>query len=107
MLPAGSSCLCTRAAPKTIGPAPPLWEENRHDYLGAVGESQYQPALRRVARNGRVCWTTVMREPENLFLFDLNAVAVCESIAERWITCRRRSPYGKRKVTVDPSDQPF
>jgi hypothetical protein len=48
-----------------------------------------------------------MREPENLFLFDLNAVAVCESIAERWITCRRRSPYGKRKVTVDPSDQPF
>jgi len=36
-----------------------------------------------------------MPEPENLFLFDLNAAAVCDSIAERWITCRRRSPYGK------------
>ena len=42
--------------------------------LSAVGESQYQPALRRAAKSGRVCWATLVAEPENPF--DGNAVAV-------------------------------
>ena len=43
-------------------------------YLGAVGESQYQPALRQVARNGRECWACLVPEPDNPF--DSNAVMV-------------------------------
>jgi hypothetical protein len=42
--------------------------------LGAVGESQYQPALKRAARAGRICWATLLPEPDNPF--DSNAVAV-------------------------------
>jgi hypothetical protein len=53
-------------------PLPP-WEE-RYGYLGAVGESQYQPALQRAARSGRICWATLLPEPDNPF--DANAVAV-------------------------------
>jgi hypothetical protein len=52
---------------------PPPWEE-RYGYLGAVGESQYQQALKRIARTGRVCWATLQPEPDNPF--DVNAVAV-------------------------------
>jgi hypothetical protein len=52
---------------------PPAWEE-RHGYLGAVGESQYQPALKRIARTGRLRWATLQPEPDNPF--DVNAVAV-------------------------------
>ena len=42
--------------------------------LGAVGESQYQPALKRVAETGRICWATLVPEPENPF--DPSAVVV-------------------------------
>jgi hypothetical protein len=42
--------------------------------LSAVGESQYQPALGRIAKSGRVCWAALVTELENPF--DKNAVAV-------------------------------
>jgi hypothetical protein len=42
--------------------------------LSGVGESQYQPALRRVAQSGRICWATLVPEPDNPF--DGNAVCV-------------------------------
>ena len=45
-----------------------------YGYLGAVGESQYQPALREIARRGLVCEATLNPEPDNPF--DVNAVAV-------------------------------
>ena len=35
-------------------PAQPEWEQ-RYGYLGAVGESHYQPALRNIARNLVAC----------------------------------------------------
>jgi hypothetical protein len=53
---------------------PPPWDDSLFGYLSAVGESLYQPALRRVARSGRVCWATLISEPTNPF--DANAVVV-------------------------------
>jgi hypothetical protein len=50
----------------------PDWQG--YGYLGAVGESQYQPALRQIARAGRLCEATLVAEPDNPF--DVNAVAV-------------------------------
>jgi hypothetical protein len=50
----------------------PDWQG--YGYLGAVGESQYQPALRQIARAGRLCEATLVPEPDNPF--DVNAVAV-------------------------------
>jgi hypothetical protein len=35
--------------------------------LGAVGESHYQVALQRIAKSGRVCWATLVPEPDNPF----------------------------------------
>jgi hypothetical protein len=43
-------------------------------YISAVGDSQYQAALRIVSRAGRLCWATLVPEPENPF--DSNAVVV-------------------------------
>ena len=60
------------AAPEALRPAP-AWPDG-WGYLGAVGESQYQPALWRVASANRVCWATLLPEPDNPF--DGNAVAV-------------------------------
>jgi hypothetical protein len=45
-----------------------------YGYLGAVGESQYQPALREIARQSRICEATLIPEPDNPF--DINAVVV-------------------------------
>jgi hypothetical protein len=119
--------------------------------LSAVGESQYQPALRRVAQSGRVCWATLKPEPDNPF--DSNAVCVqvqAETVAylsradaRRYqrrllllstpmrvpakliggtsdkptlgiiLDCREverlpKPPTGRKKrVKVDPTDQPF
>jgi hypothetical protein len=116
-----------------------------------VGESQYQPALQRVARSGRVCWATLVPEPDNLF--DGNAVVVqiqgdtvgylTRADARRYqrrllalpkpmqvpakliggergkpsfgvlLDCRaveqlpKPKPVRKKKVAVDPTDQPF
>jgi len=42
--------------------------------VSAVGESQYQHVLRRIAKSGRVCWALLVAEPDNPF--DGNAVAV-------------------------------
>ena len=137
------SFLSAPPPPQTRERQPPTWEENRYGYLGAVGESQYQVALRRVARTGRVCWATLLPEPDNPF--DLHAVAVqigggeeptavdiqralpeplqvpAKLIGGTWgkpsfgvlLDCRvvehmpTPKPVRKKKVTVDPSDQPF
>ena len=53
---------------------PPAADWTGYGYLGVVGESQYQPALREVARRTRVCEATLVAEPDNPF--DANAVAV-------------------------------
>jgi hypothetical protein len=136
--------------PDRSRPAPPAFEEV-WGYLGAVGESQYQPALRQVARNGPLCWAALVPEPENLF--DSNAVAVkiqgqtvgylARADARRYqrrllalaqslevpakliggtrdkpsfgvlLDCReverlpKPKPIRKKKVVVDPTDQPF
>ena len=64
----------TPAAPRAgERPPPTTWGEG-YGYLGAVGESQYQEALKRIARNGRLCWATLIPEPDNPF--DVNAVVV-------------------------------
>jgi hypothetical protein len=60
-------------APQPSNPAIPPFPEGWGP-LSAVGESQYQPALRRAAKSGRVCWATLVTEPDNPF--DGNAVAV-------------------------------
>lgn len=58
------------AAPHRL-PPPPMegW-----GYLAAVGESQYQGALKHASRHGRLCWAMLVPEPENPF--DSNAVVV-------------------------------
>ncbi len=129
-------------------PPPPMegW-----GYLGAVGESHYQPALRRAARGGRLCWATLLPEPDNPF--DSNAVVVqiggetvgyltrsdarryqrrllalargldvpAKLIGGEWgkpsfgvlLDCRelerlpKPKPARKKKVVVDPNEQPF
>jgi hypothetical protein len=64
-----------QASPQSSNPAiPPAPFPEGWGPLSAVGESQYQPALRRVAKSGRVCWATLLAEPDNPF--DSNAVAV-------------------------------
>jgi hypothetical protein len=62
-----------RASQEPSDPAIPSFPEGWGP-LSAVGESQYQPALRRVAKSGRLCWATLVAEPDNPF--DSNAVAV-------------------------------
>lgn len=63
--------------PSATVPAPapaPGWDDG-YGYLGAVGESHYQPAIRAAAAGyGRLCRATLMREPENPF--DRDAVVV-------------------------------
>lgn len=135
----------------TAGGSAPVFPEGWGP-LSAVGESQYQPALRRVAsQRGRVCWATLVPEPDNPF----DGKAVCVQVAgetvaylsrrdagrlqKRLLTlsapmrvpakliggtadkpsygilldCRQAEalpkpkPVRKRKVVVDPSDQPF
>jgi hypothetical protein len=117
--------------------------------LSAVGESQYQPALLRVAKSGRVCWATLKPEPDNPF--DPNAVQVqgetvaylSRGDARRYqrrllllsaplqvpakliggtrdkptfgimLDCReveklpKPPTVRKKKITIDPTDQPF
>ncbi len=71
--------LTPAAAPARHRPPPDFRDGWGH--LGGVGESQYQPALRRVPRTGRVCWATLVPEPDNPF--DSNAVVVqieCETV---------------------------
>ncbi len=51
---------------------PPPW--TGYGYLGIKGESQYQPALQRIARSGLICQATLIPEPDNPF--DVNAVVV-------------------------------
>jgi hypothetical protein len=53
---------------------PPIWDDNLFGYLAAVGESNYQAALTRIAQTGRLCWATLVPEPTNPF--DGNAVMV-------------------------------
>ena len=60
------SLLSSNAAPPTP------W--TGHGYLGAVGESHYQPALQQIARRGRECQATLLPETDNPF--DVNAVVV-------------------------------
>jgi hypothetical protein len=116
-----------------------------------VGESQYQPVLQRVARSGRVCWATLVPEPDNLFYGNAVVVQIqgetvgylTSSDARRYqrrlltltkpmqvpakliggergkpnfgvlLDCRaveqlpKPKPVRKKKVAVDPTDQPF
>jgi hypothetical protein len=74
--PAGSSPAESPAPPSaSTGPKPPPPPfEEKWGYLGAVGESQYQPTLKRAARQSRLCWACLVPEPDNPF--DANAVAV-------------------------------
>ena len=61
------------AAPRPTGSIPfTNWSGFR--YLGVVGESQYQDALRQISRAGCICEATLVPEPENPF--DVNAVVV-------------------------------
>jgi hypothetical protein len=61
-------------APEPYAADTALAWEDRYGYLGAVGESHYQAALKSAARNGRLCRATLRPEPENPF--DVNAVVV-------------------------------
>jgi hypothetical protein len=70
--------IATSPTPQRSAPSsyvdPPAWDDAEFGYLGAVGESHYQDALSRTAAAGRVCWATLVPEPENPF--DSNAVMV-------------------------------
>lgn len=61
--------------------------------LAAVGESQYQPALDRIAKQGRVCSATLVAEPNNPF--DRNAVVV-RSKTRRSRICPAQTPSAIR-----------
>jgi hypothetical protein len=65
-LPASVELTKEEKAPQPSNPASPTFPEGWGP-LSAVGESQYQPALRRVAKSGRVCWATLVAEPDNPF----------------------------------------
>ena len=141
----------TRTRSHAARRAPPPAFADGWGHLGAVGESFYQPVLQRVARSGRVCWATLVPEPDNPF--DGNSVVVqiqgetvghlTRSDARRYqrrlltlttpmqvpakliggerdkpnfgvlLDCRaveqlpKPKPLRKKKVTVDPTDQPF
>ena len=60
-------------APSTPSPTVPEFPDG-WGALGGVGESQYQPALIRIAKSGGVCWAALKPEPDNPF--DPNAVCV-------------------------------
>jgi len=89
------------SSPTTPRPAErpaPTWTDG-YGYLGAVGESQYQSALRRVARTGRLCWASLVPEPENPF--DSNAVAVRIQDETVGYLCRADARrYQKRLLTL-------
>jgi hypothetical protein len=69
------SRLATTHRPAAALPHEQTWSNwEGYGYLGAVGESQYQPALQQIARGGRICEATLVPEPDNPF--DVNAVAV-------------------------------
>lgn len=62
---------------RPASPEPPKeqrTEWNGYGFLGVVGESQYQPALKRIAEVGLECEATLTPEPDNPF--DGNAVVV-------------------------------
>ena len=89
-LPTGASA--SRPAALT-----PDW--SGYGYLGAVGESQYQPALKGIARRGRICEATLIPEPDNPW--DVNAVVV--KIGEQVIGYLPRSHarrYQRRLLTL-------
>lgn len=70
---APSTPAASDSMPSTLRRQPPAAMEG-WGYLSVVGESQYQPALKRVARGGQLCWAALVPEPENAF--DANAVVV-------------------------------
>jgi len=70
LVPRASSASRTRVSREPAPTFPEGWGP-----LSVVGESQYQPALRRVSLDiGRICWATLALEPDNPF--DGNAVVV-------------------------------
>lgn len=99
------SFLSTPASPPPTGRHPPVFPDG-WGHLGAVGESQYQPALRRVARTGRVCWATLVPEPENPF--DPNAVAVqVEGATVGYLARRDARRYQRRlRALAEPMEVP-
>jgi hypothetical protein len=80
-------------------PAPQAWAQGS-GYLGVVGESQYQPALQRVARTGRLCWATLLLEPNNPF--DGNSVAVQIQKETVGYLCRVDARRSQKRLLIAP-----
>jgi hypothetical protein len=71
-----------------------------YGYIGAVGESQYQDALRQVSRNGRLCSATLVPEPDNPF--DVNAVAVqIDGLTVGYLCRTDARRYQRRLLTLE------
>lgn len=74
-----------------------------HGYLGAVGESQYQPALQAIARRSRECQAILIPEPDNPF--DANAVVVkIDGVVVGYLTRADARRYRSRLLALP---QPF